>query len=134
VHFLVVGAQLQILDAFAEHLPFERRSAGRLHGLADDRRVRHTQRDHAQEFDEPGELRPFHRIRRHSLRGNTLVDQLDQLRIVEPSQPLGERRPHLASAAIAAMTHAAAGLERLLSDSLCVRLCPGVRRHQQRSE
>ncbi len=113
VDALVIGAQLQVVEAFTQHLPVERRAVRGLHRHPHDR-IRFAF-DGAQELDQIGELGVVHRLRGHALRRDAVVHQLRQLTIVEGRQSQRDRRPHVAAVAIRAVTGGATAFERLLA-------------------
>ncbi len=67
VHALVVGPQLQIVEAFAEHLAFERSAVGRLDRRPHDRARAALNRP--QELHERGQLGILDDVRGHALGG-----------------------------------------------------------------
>ena len=110
VDALVVGAQLQIVEALVQHDAVERAAVGGLDGGPRQRRL--AALDGPQVPDQRGAVGHRHRLRRHGLGRTPVTQQRDQIGVLEQRQAVDDRRPGVAAVAVSAMTHRAACLDR----------------------
>ena len=112
VHALVVGPQLEVVEAFADYLSFERASVRRLNLQPHDGGGIGAPLNRAQEPHEHGHLGVVDDAGRHALGGNTVADCLGELLVVERRDAHGDRRTHLATVTIGTVAPGAPALER----------------------
>jgi hypothetical protein len=129
----IIGPQLHVVDALAEHLAIERVPVGGLQRHPHHGTIGGTALDRAQELHEIRPLAASNHVWRHAFGGQALLNQFGQLSIGECHQTQGYRRSHLTAVAIGAMTPGAANLERLAAgiDVLCEQICSSHEQAEQ---